>query len=252
MSNTDDEKTAHFGFHEVPAAEKARLVANVFRSVAEKYDLMNDLMSFGLHRVWKRVAVAEASVRTGDDVLDVAGGTGDLAALFTQRVGARGRVVIADINASMLTVGRRRLVDRGIVGNVHFVQADAEALPFADEHFHCISIGFGLRNVTRIDRALRCMWRILKPGGRLLVLEFSRPTTVSVGRLYDTYSFNVLPLLGRVVANDAASYRYLAESIRRHPDQEMLKAMMEAAGFEHVSYFNLCAGIVALHKGFKL
>jgi demethylmenaquinone methyltransferase/2-methoxy-6-polyprenyl-1,4-benzoquinol methylase len=247
-----DKRTTHFGYREVPEVEKAGLVGEVFRSVANKYDLMNDLMSLGVHRLWKRFAIGQSGVRRGQSVLDVAGGSGDLAALFAERVGREGRVVLSDINAAMLEVGRGRLIDRGIAGNVEFALADAEALPFPDDTFDCVSIGFGLRNVTHIERALASMFRVLKPGGRLLVLEFSKPVLPVLDKVYDAYSFNLLPLLGRVVANDEASYRYLAESIRRFPDQETLKGLMQAAGFERVHYFNLTGGIVALHKGYKL
>ncbi len=246
-----EHKTTHFGFREVPEPEKADLVGNVFHSVAGKYDLMNDLMSLGLHRLWKQFTVQQSGVREGHQVLDVAGGTGDLARLFARRVGVRGSVVIADINDSMLAVGRKRLVDRGLAGNVQMVQADAEALPFGDNYFDCVSIGFGLRNVTRMERALRSMFQVLKPGGRVLVLEFSRPTLPGLAKVYDAYSFGMLPWIGRLVVNDEASYRYLAESIRRHPDQQALTAMMETAGFERVACFNLGGGIVALHKAFK-
>jgi demethylmenaquinone methyltransferase/2-methoxy-6-polyprenyl-1,4-benzoquinol methylase len=251
MTDPSNDRTTHFGYREVPEAEKPRLVGDVFHSVASKYDLMNDLMSFGVHRLWKQFAVAQSGVRRGQRVLDVAGGSGDLAARFARIVGSGGQVVLSDINDSMLEVGRARLADRGIAGNVEFVQADAENLPFPDNHFDCISIAFGLRNVTHIDRALASMYRVLKPAGRMLVLEFSRPVLPGLNRLYDAYSFNVLPRLGQLVANDAASYRYLAESIRKHPDQETLKQIMETAGFERVHYFNLTGGIVALHKGYK-
>ncbi len=247
-----DDNLTHFGFREVPAEEKAGLVGRVFDSVAGKYDLMNDAMSFGVHRLWKRFAVGQSGVRTGQRVLDVAGGTGDLAAKFAGRVGPSGSVVIADINAAMLDVGRRRLADRGIAGNVEFVRADAERLPFPDDQFDCITIAFGLRNVTHKEAALASMFRVLKPGGRLLVLEFSHPVLPGLGTLYDVYSFSLLPLMGRFIANDEDSYRYLVESIRRHPDQETLKSMMEAAGFERAHYFNLSGGIVALHRGYKL
>jgi demethylmenaquinone methyltransferase/2-methoxy-6-polyprenyl-1,4-benzoquinol methylase len=249
---SSEKHTTHFGYREVPEDAKAGLVGEVFRSVANKYDLMNDLMSFGIHRLWKRFAVGQSGVRRGQSVLDVAGGSGDLAALFAARVGREGRVVLSDINSAMLEVGRGRLIDRGIAGNVEFALADAEALPFPDDSFDCVSIGFGLRNVTHIDKALASMFRVLKPGGRLLVLEFSKPVLPVLDKAYDTYSFSLLPLLGRVVANDEASYRYLAESIRRFPDQETLKGMMQTAGFERVHYFNLTGGIVALHKGYKL
>lgn len=245
------ERTTHFGFREVPESAKDRLVAGVFHSVADKYDLMNDLMSLGIHRLWKQFAVEASGVRGGFRVLDVAGGTGDLAAKFAARAGRRGQVVLADINASMLGVGRARLADRGIVGNVAFVQANAENLPFPENYFDRVSIAFGLRNVTHIDRALASMFRVLKPGGMLLVLEFSRPVVPGLNNLYDAYSFNVLPWLGRVIAQDEGSYRYLAESIRKHPDQETLKTMMEQAGFGRVQYYNLSGGIVALHKGYK-
>ena len=245
------ERKTHFGFREVPESEKDGLVAGVFHSVAGKYDLMNDLMSLGAHRLWKRFATEASGVRGGMRVLDVAGGTGDLAAKFALRVGRRGQVVIADINSSMLEVGRGRLADRGFAGNVDFVQANAENLPFPEDHFDRVCIAFGLRNVTHMDRALASMFRVLKPGGALLVLEFSRPAVPGLNRLYDAYSFNVLPWLGRAVARDEASYRYLAESIRKHPDQETLKGMMERVGFERVQYFNLSGGIVALHKAYK-
>lgn len=243
--------TTHFGFSEVPTTAKSGLVAEVFRSVAGRYDLMNDLMSFGVHRVWKRYMASFCAVRPGNRVLDVAGGSGDITALLAPVVGPTGQVVLSDINEAMLDVGRSRLVDRGIVGNVEFIRADAEALPFAEDHFDCVTIAFGLRNVTRIDRALGSMFRVLKPGGRLVVLEFSRVTLAPLQPIYDAYSFNVLPLLGRWVARDEASYRYLAESIRRHPDQETLKGMMQRAGFERVTYHNLSGGIVALHRGYK-
>jgi demethylmenaquinone methyltransferase / 2-methoxy-6-polyprenyl-1,4-benzoquinol methylase len=244
-------RTTHFGFREVPEGTKGRMVADVFRSVAGRYDLMNDLMSLGMHRWWKQFMIGQSGVRTGHAVLDVAGGSGDITALVAPRVGATGRVVLSDINDAMLDVGRGRLTDAGIVGNVEFVRANAESLPFPEDHFDCVTIAFGLRNVTHIDRALASMFRVLKPGGRLLVLEFSRPVHASLKNIYDAYSFNVLPLLGRVVANDEASYRYLVESIRRHPDQETLKGLMAQAGFERVEYHNLSGGIVALHKGYK-
>jgi len=245
------DKTTHFGFKEVPESAKAGLVGQVFDSVASRYDIMNDAMSFGIHRLWKRFTIDQAGVRRGQRVLDVAGGTGDLSAAFAKQVGPDGLVTVADINASMLEVGRARLADRGIAGNVEFVQADAENLPFPGNHFDAITIAFGLRNVTHQDRALASMFRILKPGGKLLVLEFSRPVLPGLGTVYDAYSFNILPKIGKLIANDEASYRYLVESIRKHPDQETLKDMMETAGFERVHYFNLTGGIVALHKGYK-
>ncbi len=244
--------TTHFGFREVPEDAKERLVGGVFRSVATRYDLMNDLMSFGVHRAWKQFALAQSGVRSGQRVLDVAGGTGDMTARFARRVGESGSVILSDINDAMLEVARSRLADDGIAGNVEYVRADAERLPFPDNHFDCVSIAFGLRNVTHIDRALESMYRVLKPGARLLILEFSQPTVAALKPVYDAYSFNVLPWLGRVVAGDEASYRYLVESIRRHPDQETLKAMMQAAGCERVEYYNLSGGIAAVHKGYKL
>mgnify|MGYP003625704908 CR=1 FL=1 len=246
-----DKETTHFGYKEVDKQDKAGLVANVFHSVAARYDLMNDLMSGGVHRIWKRFTIELSGVRKGDSVLDIAGGTGDLAARFADIVGADGRVVLADINDSMLKVGRDKLLDRGIQGNLEFVQADAQFLPFPDNHFDCITIAFGLRNVTDKDTALRSMLRVLKPGGRLLVLEFSKPQSELLGKAYDTYSFRVLPLMGKLVANDSESYQYLAESIRVHPDQDTLKQMMEEAGFTRCEYHNMTGGVVALHKGVK-
>jgi demethylmenaquinone methyltransferase/2-methoxy-6-polyprenyl-1,4-benzoquinol methylase len=215
-----DKDRTHFGYKEVDTDAKAGMVADVFHSVASRYDLMNDLMSGGIHRVWKRFTIELSGVRTGNAVLDIAGGTGDLAARFSDIVGAKGRVVLADINDSMLKVGRDKLLDNGRMGNLEFVQADAQYLPFPDDIFDCITIAFGLRNVTDKDRALRSMLRVLKPGGRLLVLEFSKPDNPLLSKAYDTYSFKVLPMMGRLVANDADSYQYLAESIRMHPDQE--------------------------------
>ncbi|RKR04412.1 2-octaprenyl-6-methoxy-1,4-benzoquinone methylase /demethylmenaquinone methyltransferase [Kushneria sinocarnis] len=244
-------RTTHFGYQEVPLEEKAGRVSEVFDSVAARYDLMNDLMSLGIHRLWKRVTLERSGVRRGHQVLDIAGGTGDLTEQFVRRVGPKGRVVLADINASMLQVGRDRLLDRGAGARVEVVQANAETLPFPDNTFDCITIAFGLRNVTDQARALASMTRVLKPGGRLLVLEFSKPTHPVFERVYDQYSFHVLPRLGRLVANDADSYRYLAESIRMHPDQSTLKGMMEAAGLERVEYTNMTGGVVALHRGLK-
>ena len=246
------EKTTHFGFEQVAYEEKVNRVAGVFHSVASKYDVMNDLMSFGIHRVWKRYTIEMSGVRPGHHVLDLAGGTGDLAAKFARIVGAEGSVTVADINDSMLKVGRERLTDRGIAGNVQYVQANAECLPFPDNHFDAITIAFGLRNVTDKDAALRSMFRVLKPGAPLLVLEFSKPESALLSKVYDTYSFKLLPLMGKVVADDPDSYRYLAESIRMHPDQETLKNMMIEAGFEKVEYFNLTGGVVALHRGYKI
>jgi demethylmenaquinone methyltransferase/2-methoxy-6-polyprenyl-1,4-benzoquinol methylase len=241
----------HFGFKTVAETEKEHLVADVFHSVAEKYDLMNDLMSFGIHRLWKRFTIDCAGVRPGQKILDLAGGTGDLTAKFSRLVGDSGEVVLADINDSMLKVGREKLRNKGLVNNIRYVQANAEALPFPDNYFDLITIGFGLRNVTHKDQALASMYRALKPGGRLLVLEFSKPTNVVMSKLYDFYSFKVLPKMGQLVAKDSDSYQYLAESIRMHPDQDTLKAMMETVGFEQVTYHNLTQGVVALHRGFK-
>ncbi|MBL5904150.1 bifunctional demethylmenaquinone methyltransferase/2-methoxy-6-polyprenyl-1,4-benzoquinol methylase UbiE [Serratia fonticola] len=245
------QETTDFGFRTVARDEKQAMVANVFHSVAAKYDVMNDLMSFGIHRIWKRFTIDCSGVRRGQRVLDLAGGTGDLAAKFSRMVGEQGQVVLADINDSMLKMGREKLRDQGIVGNISYVQANAEALPFPDNYFDCITISFGLRNVTDKDKALRSMFRVLKPGGRLLVLEFSKPLLEPLSKAYDAYSFHVLPKIGELVVKDPDSYRYLAESIRMHPDQETLKGMMAAAGFENVNYFNLTGGIVALHRGFK-
>ncbi|HSB48301.1 MAG TPA: bifunctional demethylmenaquinone methyltransferase/2-methoxy-6-polyprenyl-1,4-benzoquinol methylase UbiE [Burkholderiales bacterium] len=242
------EKTTDFGYQSVPEGEKSRRVAGVFDSVAPRYDLMNDLMSAGLHRLWKRFAVESSGVRPGERVLDIAGGTGDLARLFTRRVGPQGEVVLTDINPGMLRHGRDRLLDDGIV--LPLVQCDAERLPFGSERFDCVAVAFGLRNMTRKEAALSEMRRVLKPGGRLVVLEFSK-VWAPVKPLYDAYSFGLLPRLGKLVANDAAAYRYLAESIRMHPDQEALKAMMEQAGLERVEYFNLAAGVVAVHRGYR-
>lgn len=241
----------HFGFKQVAKENKASMVAEVFHSVAAKYDVMNDLMSMGIHRLWKRFTIDCSGVRKGHKVLDLAGGTGDLTAKFSRLVGDTGQVVLADINNAMLNVGRNKLRDSGIVNNVEYVQANAEALPFPDNTFDVITIAFGLRNVTDKDKALASMYRVLKPGGRLLVLEFSKPQNEMLTKAYDIYSFHVLPKMGQLVANDSESYQYLAESIRMHPDQETLKTMMETAGFEQVTYHNLTGGVVALHRGFK-
>jgi demethylmenaquinone methyltransferase/2-methoxy-6-polyprenyl-1,4-benzoquinol methylase len=239
----------HFGFEQVPERDKSRRVAGVFDSVAPKYDLMNDLMSLGLHRLWKAFAVQLSGVRAGDRVLDIAGGSGDLARAFARRVGPAGEVWLTDINGAMLAVGRDRLLDDGVVAPV--AQCDAEYLPFPSNRFDCATVAFGLRNMTRKDRALAEMRRVLKPGGRLLVLEFSK-VWKPLEKPYDWYSFKVLPWLGKRVADDESAYRYLAESVRVHPDQEQLRGMMEQAGFENVEYFNLAAGVVALHRGWKL
>ena len=248
---TQNQPTTDFGFQEVPLESKADRVREVFDSVADRYDLMNDLMSLGLHRLWKRFALARTGLRPGQTALDLAGGTGDLANGLCRQVGPKGHVVLSDINRNMLSLGRDRLLDRGRFAGISALQADAEVLPFRDSSFHCITIGFGLRNVTRKEIALSEMARAVRPGGRVLVLEFSRPLLKVLEPLYDGYSFRVLPALGKLVANDEASYRYLAESIRKHPDQETLKGMMLQAGFDDCSYFNLAGGIVALHLGFR-
>ncbi len=250
-SSTGSSSTTHFGYETVKTTEKAERVAGVFHSVAAKYDLMNDLMSAGIHRLWKRFTIEVSGVRNGNCVLDIAGGTGDLAAKFSSIVGKEGCVVLADINASMLGVGRDKLIDKGVFGNIQFTQADAQYLPFPDNTFDCITIAFGLRNVTDKALALQSMHRVLKPGGRLLVLEFSKPTNPIVEKIYDRYSFSLLPKMGKLVTNDEDSYRYLAESIRMHPDQDTLKSMMLDAGFASCDYYNMTSGVVALHKGTK-
>lgn len=247
----NDKKTTHFGFEQIAPEDKSAKVADVFHSVASKYDLMNDLMSGGLHRLWKQATIELSAVRPGQTVLDIAGGTGDLTAKFARKVGKDGLVVLADINDSMLKVGRDRLTDRGIVGNVSYSLANAEQLPFPDNTFDCITIAFGLRNVTDKARALRSMQACLKPGGRLLVLEFSKPGNPVLEKVYDQYSFHLLPKIGKIITGDADSYRYLAESIRMHPDQGTLQTMMEDAGFSQCQYHNMTCGIVALHKGVK-
>lgn len=241
----------HFGFEQVKTTEKAGRVAEVFHSVAAKYDVMNDLMSAGIHRLWKRFTIEKAAVRPGFKVLDIAGGTGDLSFKFSRLVGRDGLVVLSDINDSMLKVGRDRLLDRGVAGNTQYAQLDAQYLPFPDNSFDVITIAFGLRNVTDKDMALRSMLRVLKPGGRLLVLEFSKPGNPMLEKVYDTYSFKALPFIGKLVTGDADSYRYLAESIRMHPDQETLKGMMAEAGFANTEFHNMTGGIVALHSGTK-
>jgi demethylmenaquinone methyltransferase/2-methoxy-6-polyprenyl-1,4-benzoquinol methylase len=242
------ENTTHFGFKTVAESEKARKVGEVFHSVASRYDLMNDVMSAGLHRLWKRFTVESSGVLPGNRVLDIAGGSGDLSRLFAKKAGKLGQVILTDINASMLAVGRDRMLDEGL--GVPTAQCDAEKLPFPSNYFDCVSVAFGLRNMTHKDSALKEMHRVLKPGGRLLVLEFSQ-VWKPLQPAYDTYSFKLLPAMGKLLANDAESYRYLAESIRMHPDQETLKQMMLEAGFDKVDYHNLTAGVVALHKGFK-
>ncbi|MBT5229704.1 MAG: bifunctional demethylmenaquinone methyltransferase/2-methoxy-6-polyprenyl-1,4-benzoquinol methylase UbiE [Methylococcales bacterium] len=246
-----DDKT-HFGYQTVDKDDKASMVADVFHSVADQYDIMNDAMSFGIHRLWKRFAIDLVAAQKGHRILDLAGGTGDLALRFSPIVGPEGEIVLCDINGSMLSVGRDRLIDKGVMNNVRFVQGDAQYLPFPDEYFDRITIAFGLRNVTDKDLALRAMHRVLKPGGRLLVLEFSKPVVPGLSKIYDFYSFSILPKLGKLIANDADSYQYLAESIRMHPDQETLKNMMVEAGFEKTEFFNMTGGIVAAHRGIKL
>lgn len=246
---TDD--TTDFGYERVKTAEKAGRVREVFDSVAAQYDLMNDLMSGGLHRLWKRFTIELSAVRSGQTVLDIAGGTGDLAAKFSKLVGADGKVILADINAAMLSVGRDRLIDKGALSNIDVVQADAQFLPFEDNSIDCITIAFGLRNVTDKAKALRSMHRVLKPGGRVLVLEFSKPISPLLSKVYDAYSFSALPAMGKLITDDADSYRYLAESIRKHPDQESLLEMVEDAGFVDCRYHNMTGGIVAVHRGIK-
>ena len=243
--------TTHFGYTTVSADDKAGLVRSVFDSVASRYDIMNDLMSAGLHRLWKRYTIDQAAVKPGHVVLDLAGGTGDLTREFARKVGKDGHVVLADINAAMLGQGRRRLVDAGIAGNVSIAQVDAQDLPFAERTFDRVAIAFGLRNITDQDAALASMYRVLKPGGKAMILEFSEPSE-AIRPAYDLYSFKVLPVLGKLIADDADSYRYLAESIRMHPDQETLKGMMQKSGFERCRYHNLAAGIVALHIGYRI
>lgn len=247
----DQQSTTHFGYKTIESEQKQAMVADVFHSVAAKYDIMNDVMSFGVHRLWKRFTIDASNVRPGNKVLDLAGGTGDLTRKFSQAVGPTGKVVLADINDSMIKVGREKLHNLGVVSNVEYVQANAQALPFAENTFDLVTIAFGLRNVTDKDEALRSIFRVLKPGGRLLVLEFSKPEQEWLNKAYDFYSFKILPEMGQLIAGDKESYLYLSESIRMHPDQDTLKQMMETAGFDQVSYTNMTGGIVALHKGFK-
>ncbi len=253
MTDQKDNVTlTDFGFASIPQDEKKSRVRAVFDSVAERYDIMNDVMSLGLHRLWKRFAVAQSGLKTGQKALDVAAGSGDLSLGLLKRVGPTGRVIVTDINAAMLRRGRDRLVNAGMAGNVEYAEADAENLPFKSEVFNCVTIGFGLRNLTDKSLALRSMYRVLRPGGRVLVLEFSKPNFGPLDRFYDMYSFQVLPKLGQLLVNDAASYQYLAESIRKHPDQEQLKALMMEQGFERCCYYNLSGGIVSVHVGFRL
>ena len=248
----DPDRSVDFGYETVPWGEKASRVRSVFASVAGKYDVMNDLMSFGVHRLWKQFTLSLTGLRPGQSALDVAGGTGDLTKGLLRQVGKSGKVVLSDINPAMLEVGRDRLLDGGFVGNVECIVADAEKLPFDDDSFNCVTIGFGLRNVTDKAAALASMYRVLKPGGQLLVLEFSTPVAPGLKPVYDAYSFKILPLLGKIVAQDEDSYRYLAESIRMHPDQETLSQMLRTAGFAQVRYHNLSGGIVAVHRGYKI
>jgi demethylmenaquinone methyltransferase / 2-methoxy-6-polyprenyl-1,4-benzoquinol methylase len=248
----DSDRTVDFGFEKVAYEDKAARVRAVFTSVASKYDVMNDLMSLGAHRLWKHFTLSLTGLRPGQSALDVAGGTGDLTKGLLRQVGKSGRVVLSDINPAMLEIGRDRLLDEGFVGNVECIVADAEALPFPDDAFDCVTIGFGLRNVTDKAAALASMHRVLKPGGQVLVLEFSTPVAPGLKSIYNAYSFNVLPLLGKLVAQDAPSYRYLAESIRMHPDQETLLEMLRSAGFVQTRYHNLTGGIVAVHRGYKI
>ena len=249
--NRHEHETTHFGFQEVPVTEKAAKVAEVFDSVAKQYDVMNDLMSFGIHRLWKKTTLSLSGLRKGQIVLDLAGGTGDLAKGFAELVGSQGQVILADINASMLNCGRDRLYNEGLIDAITFVQADGETLPFMDNYFDCASLAFGLRNMTQKDLALASLYRVIKPGGKLMVLEFSKPLFKPLEKVYDLYSFKVLPRLGQWIANDADSYRYLAESIRMHPDQETLKQMILAAGFDSCRIHNFAGGIVALHIAMK-
>ena len=250
-SDTQETDTTHFGYKDVPVDQKQNLVAEVFQSVAGKYDLMNDAMSFGAHRLWKWFAIGQSGVKAGDKVLDLAAGSGDLSLEFAKKVGGSGHVTMTDINAAMLEVGRKKLTNKGIVGNIDYAIVNAEELPYPDQHFDCISISFGLRNVTNKEQALTEMARCLKPGGRMIVLEFSKPTIDWLEKLYDVYSFNIIPKLGKWLANDSESYQYLVESIRKHPDQDTLKEMMLDAGFDEVKYHNLTGGVVALHIGMK-
>jgi len=249
--NSQNDDTTHFGYKTVSTDDKAEMVRGVFDSVASRYDVMNDLMSAGLHRLWKRYTIDQAAAKPGDCILDLAGGTGDLAREFARKVGSEGHVVLADINAAMLEQGRRRLIDSGVSGNVAIAQVDAQNLPFDGQTFDCITMAFGLRNVTDKDAALASMFRVLKPGGKAMILEFSEPNK-AIKPAYDLYSFKVLPTLGKLVTDDPDSYQYLAESIRMHPDQETLKSMMESAGFERCRFHNLAAGIVALHIGYRI
>lgn len=245
------EKNTHFGYQTIPETQKTERVASVFHSVAKRYDIMNDLMSFGLHRLWKRMAVAKCNLQSHQSVLDLAGGTGDITRLLAKKIGTQGRIVLADINSSMMSVGRDRLLDEGIILPVQWVQTNAEDLPFSSETFDCVIMAFGLRNVTHKEQALAEIFRSLKRGGRVVILEFSHATQPFISKMYDAYSFSALPLMGKLVCQDSESYQYLAESIRMHPDQESLKDKMESVGFQNCSYQNIHQGIVAIHMGFK-
>lgn len=251
MPASDNKETTDFGYQQVPTNEKAHLVGQIFDSVANKYDLMNDVMSFGLHRLWKRITIQEANVRPHHHVLDVASGTGDLAMAFAKLIADEGKLVVTDINDNMLSLARDRLTDAGFIKNISFLRADAQDLPFADNQFDLITIAFGLRNVTDKAKALASMYRVLKPGGKVIILEFSHPRIALINKAYDFYSFNIIPKLGGLIANDKSSYQYLVESIRMHPNQEALKQMLVDSDFEDVTYQNFHSGIVALHKGYK-
>lgn len=250
-NSTQSDNTIDFGFAKVPLEEKVKRVKGVFDSVAENYDLMNDVMSLGIHRLWKRHTIELSGIRPGKVVLDLAGGTGDLTKAFAKRVGKTGKVVLADINENMVRVGRDRMINEGIIGNVEYAITNAEALTFPDNTFDLVTIAFGLRNVTNKDKALAEIYRVLKPGGQLMVLEFSKVSQPMMAKAYDFYSFSILPKMGKWIADDEASYQYLAESIRMHPDQETLKQMMLDAGFDKAEYLNMSEGIVALHRGWK-
>ncbi len=247
----DSGQTTDFGYRKVRESEKAGMVGEIFNSVAGNYDLMNDCMSFGAHRLWKCFAASQSGLRPGDQALDVAAGSGDMSRKLAAQVGDTGKVILTDINQNMLDQGRAKMVNAGLVGNIEYAIADAEDLPFVDDQFDCIAIAFGLRNVTRKEKALESMFRVTSPGGRTLVLEFSKPVIPMLGPVYDLYSFKVIPRLGKIISDDETSYTYLVESIRRHPDQDTLRCMMLSAGFDEVRYHNLSGGIVALHIGFK-
>ncbi len=251
VTKQNEPDKTHFGFQQVPTKEKTKRVADIFHSVANKYDLMNDLMSFGIHRLWKQITIFIANIKPNAKVLDLASGTGDLAALMAKKIGGNGQIILSDINSSMLNIARNRMLDKGLSNNATYILADAENLPFPKNYFDTITIAFGLRNVTQKDKALKAMYSVLKPGGKVYILEFSKPTIPIVNSIYDRYSFHILPKLGQWVANDANSYQYLAESIRMHPDQETLRTLLETAGFEDCQYNNFNTGIVALHSGCK-